>query len=126
MSIHNEGEVDLLPLAVVQEFPVNTFVENIAVRRSGQLVLTVYNKNEVLTVDPDPAVSSPPVRVHVFEAGVSGIVEMGEDIFFVSSGLIGEKGSWAIFKVDMSPFAIDSSGHVLQPAVVTKLVDITD
>jgi hypothetical protein len=125
MSIHNEGEVDLHPLTVVHEFPVNTFIENIAVRRSGQLVLTVHNKNEVLTVDPNAAVPSP-APVHVFETGVCGIVEMGEDTFFVSSGSIGEKGSWAIFKVEMSHFAMDSSGHVLEPAVVTKFVDIPD
>ena len=113
--MQHEGEVDLLPLTIVHDFPVNTFVENIAVRRSGQLLLTVHNNNELLSVDPNDGKSSP-ARVHLFEKGVCGIVEMGDDVFFVSSGTIGEKGSWAVFKVDVSR----------EPAAVSKLADVPD
>ena len=124
-SMHHEGEVDLYPLTIVHDFPVNTFVENIAVRHSGQLLLTVHNNNELLSLDPNNGESSP-VRVHLFQTGVCGIVEMGDDVFFVSSGTIGEKGSWAVFKVDMSRFATDSSGSVREPATVSKLADVPE
>jgi len=116
--------VDLLPVATVQSFPVGTFIENIAVRRSGQLLITVHNKGELLQVD---ALSeSAPSLVNLFPTGVSGIVEVEDDIFYVSCGTIGEPGSWAVFKVDMAPFSADASGTVKTAAQITKHADIPE
>lgn len=126
MSIHDEGAVDLLPVDTVHAFPVNYFVENIAVRESGQVLVTVHNTGELIQVDPGSH-KYPPSVVHRFAAGVCGIVEVDNDVFYISSGTIGEKGSFAIFKVDMAPYAIEeSSGEVKTPAHVSKLVDIPD
>jgi putative intracellular protease/amidase/uncharacterized protein YciI len=121
---HEEGRDDLLPVTTVHAFPVNTFIENIAVRRTGQLLLTVHNKGELIQLDPNS--EAEPCLVHVFSTGVCGIVEVQDDIFYISCGTIGEKGSWAVYKVDMSPFIADTAGSVQSPAKITQHVDVPD
>jgi hypothetical protein len=121
---HEEGRDDFLPVTTVHAFPINTFIENIAVRRTGQLLLTVHNKGELIQLDPNS--EAVPCLVHVFPTGVCGIVEVQDDIFYISCGTIGEKGSWAIYKVDMSTFKADASGNVQTPAKITKHVDVPD
>src|ERR1700733_2620828 len=88
--IHDEGTEDLYPVNTVHSFPINYFVENIAVRRSGQLLVTVYNRGELFQVDPSSKLA--PCLVHHFSTGITGIVEVEEDIFYVSVGGIGAKG----------------------------------
>jgi sugar lactone lactonase YvrE len=118
---HEEGSDDFLPVTTIQAFPVNTFIENIAVRRTGQLLLTVHNKGELIQLDPNSEAA--PSLVHVFPAGVLGIVEVQDDIFYISCGTIGEKGSWAVYKVDMSAFVADEPGKAAQ---ISKHVDVPD
>lgn len=121
---HEEGRDDFLPVTTVHAFPVNTFIENIAVRRSGQLLLTIHNKGELIQLDPNSEAA--PCSVHVFPTGVCGIVEMQDDVFYISCGTIGEKGSWAVYKVDMSLFVADAAGNIQTPAKISKHVDVPD
>ena len=123
MSGHEEERVNLLPTETVHEFAVNTFVENIAIRRTGQLLVTVYNKKQLIQVDPHTSNTPQASTVHEFDKDISGIVGCGdEDAFYVSSGVIGEKGTWAIFKVEMANFNPDGSSS----ATVTKQADVPD
>lgn len=124
-SNHDEGAVDLLKVETVHAFPVNYFVENIAVRGSGGILVTVHNRNELIYLDPGQS-KQPPVVVHTFSAAPSGIVEVESDQFYVSTGTIGERGSYAIFKIDMSDFKIDGNGDVTTSAAVSKVADVPD
>lgn len=121
---HEEGRDGLLPVTTVHAFPVNTFIENLAVRRNGQLLLTVHNKGELIQVDPNSEAA--PSVVHVFPTGVCGIVEVEDDVFYISCGTIGEKGSWAVYKVEMSPFLADAAGNTKSSAKISKHVNISD
>lgn len=109
---HDEGPVGLLPVTSVHAFPVNSFIENIAVRPTGQLLLTVHNTCQLIQLDPTSGASS---VVHVFPTGVCGIVEVEDDIFYINSGSIGEKGSWAVYKVEMGSTPVKVSKHVEVP-----------
>lgn len=120
---HDEGAVDLLKVETVHAFPLNYFVENIAVRGSGGILVTVHNRNELIYLDPGQS-KQPPVVVHTFSAAPSGIVEVESDQFYVSTGTIGERGSYAVFKVDMSGFKIDGNGDVTTSAAVSKVADV--
>ena len=121
---HDDGRDDFIPITTVHAFPINSFIENIAVRPTGQLLLTVNNKCELIQFDPNTEAA--PCLVHVFPASVSGIVEVQDDVFYVSCGTIGEKGTWAVYKVDMSPFMADAAGNVQTPAKISKHVDVPD
>ena len=99
-SGHDDGIEELLPVTTVHDFGKGFFVENLAVRRSGEILVSVMNKNILIEIDP---VNGNPARtVHTFERSVSGIVEVGSDVFYISSGTIGQAGSFAVFKVDLS------------------------
>lgn len=122
---HDEGVESLRQVVTVHEFPLMYFVENIAVRKSGGILVTIHNRNELVFIDPSVS-QQKPVVVHTFSAGASGIVEVDQDIFYVSAGAIGEKGSYTVYKVDMSKFSTDGSGNATTPAEISKFADIPD
>ena len=124
-SDHDEGAVALGKVETLHEFPVNYFVENIAVRSSGGILVTVHNRNELIYIDPSRA-QQRSVVVHTFSAAPSGIVEVESDQFYVSTGTIGQRGTYAIFRVDLSDFKIDGNGNATTSAAVTKVADIPD
>ncbi|MCJ1377325.1 hypothetical protein MMC17_000419 [Xylographa soralifera] len=112
---HDEGVEALCPLTTVHSFPTNTFVENIAVRRSGEILVTVHNTSELIEISPEPPY--PAKVVHHFPANLFGIVEVGDDVFYISTGTIGATGSFAIYKVALSHSS---------PLLVSKLVDVPE
>ena len=114
-STHEEGPEDIHSVTPVHSFGANKFVENLAIRRSGQVLVTVHNTNELIEVDINAENSSR--VVHRFANNLFGIVEVEEDVFYVSAGTIGQNGSFAIYTVDLSH---SSAG------VVGKLVDLPE
>ncbi|KAM0250381.1 hypothetical protein ACHAQJ_008628 [Trichoderma viride] len=94
-------------------FPNNTWVENIAVRSNGNLLVTLINLPEVWEVNP---LSGSAELVYSFpNANVSlGITEVEDDIFAVNvgnfSGLgVGVPGSWSIWTLDYNHRAPSSN-----------------
>ncbi|MCJ1404271.1 hypothetical protein MMC11_007496 [Xylographa trunciseda] len=78
---HDEGVEALCQLTTVDSFPANSFVENIA------------RAHRYLSSAPYPA-----KVVYHFPAKIFGIVEVGDDVFYISTGTIGASGSFAIYK----------------------------
>ncbi|KAL1712065.1 hypothetical protein EV715DRAFT_214394, partial [Schizophyllum commune] len=115
----------------VYTFPVNTSVENLAVRRSGEVLATVDSAPELWHIKPFN--SEEPTLVYDFPGYESllGIVEVEDDQFYVAAGnfsvftLASTKGSYAIFHVDMSPFRA-SQGAVQTSAVIQKVTDVPE
>jgi hypothetical protein len=83
LSIRNESFK--APTHVIYEFPLGTWIENIAVRANGRLLVTLLNVPDLYLIDPFHANNS--VLVHSFPdvLGLSGIAEVTPDIFTVSS-----------------------------------------
>ena len=73
-TIHDEGSENIHDVISIHIFGANKFVENIAIRRSGQVTVTVYNTNELIEVNPLAANSRR--LVHRFDRTVFGIVEV--------------------------------------------------
>jgi len=71
-------------LTTVALFPQGSFLENLAVRRDGSILVTVLNRKEVWYV-PTPRAELPvePMPVHKFAHMTMGIVETEPDIFYV-------------------------------------------
>lgn len=112
------------PVETIYEFPQNYFLENIAIRSNGGVLVTVHNRNELLYIDPH--FEPKPAVIYKFDQGVSGIVEVEHDEFYVSVGEVGKQGSYGVYKVDMSGFASDSHGDVTSNAVVEKVAAVPD
>lgn len=62
-------------------FPNNTYVENLAVRSNGQILVNIPNSSEVWLIDPE--FPNRAVIVHEFSSmlGLSAIVEYEPDVF---------------------------------------------
>ena len=74
-------------LTTVAEFPVQYFLENLAVRQDNSILVTVLNKQELWYVSPTSG-NTPvkPVLLHTFEQPTAGIVELEADVFLVLCG----------------------------------------
>jgi hypothetical protein len=73
-------------LTTVATFPENFFLENLAVRADGSILVTVLNRKQLWYV-PAPNGGQPvtPALVHTFDQLALGIVEAEPDIFYVST-----------------------------------------
>lgn len=117
-----------LPVQVIHEFPLGTFVENLAVRRNGQILVTLGTAPELYQVDPLQLHA--PILIHTFSnaTDLTGIVEVDPDVFYVAAGKFNIKtlqsvpGSYSIYKVDMNAFS--PSPHIT--AAITKVADFPD
>ena len=98
-----------LPVEVIRDFPPGTWLENIAVRRNGQILTTVTTAPEIYQVDP--CKERAPVLLHSFPAtSVVGLAELHPDVFYVTSGnstsgsdgrILAVPGSFAVWKLDL-------------------------
>ena len=74
--------VTLTPVAY---FPEKYFLENLAVRADGSVLITAVLQKELwLVPGPEPRREVPPVLMHTFEHLVMGIVEIEPDVFVIS------------------------------------------
>lgn len=120
----NERRGDKPLVRTLYEYPLGTWIENIAVRSSGELLLTLLNKPALDQFDPfDPGAT--PKRVHYFAnvLGLTGIAEIAPDSFALAAGNFsftsgsGQRGSWSIRNVDFN------APHKIE-AEVSKIADV--
>ncbi|KAJ9136872.1 hypothetical protein NKR23_g9446 [Pleurostoma richardsiae] len=118
------------PVRTVFEFPNDTYVENIAVRPNGQVLVTVLTAPRLFLVDPlQPGRA---VLVHTFASalGVSGIAEYEPDVyacitgnFSFSTGDVGA-GSWAIWSIDLRGVALRPDGTLSAPPRTSQIAAV--
>jgi len=114
-----------LPSKVIYQFPQYTWIENLAVRKNGEILVTILTSPELYLINPsDP---KEPVLVHKFDEvlAVTGIIEVKEDVFYVGGGnynlkaFSNEHGSYFVWEVDLTDFSKDSK------AKIKKIVHLT-
>jgi hypothetical protein len=77
--------VPAVALTPVAYFPEKYFLENLAVRADGSVLITAVLQKELWCVpNPELGAGVPPVLVHTFVHPVTGIVEVDPDVFIVS------------------------------------------
>jgi hypothetical protein len=77
--------VPAVALTPVAYFPERYFLENLAVRADGSVLVTAVLQKELWCVPgPQPRAQVSPVVVHTFEHPVTGIVEVEPDVFIVN------------------------------------------
>ncbi|KAK9366207.1 hypothetical protein V1509DRAFT_630478 [Lipomyces kononenkoae] len=116
----------------VVEYPFKTWVENIAVRANGDLLVTLIDHPELHLISPfGPGNTTTEVSAFPDALGLLGIAEFQPDKFAVVVGNWSDvtdkttAHSYSIWKVDMRPFQAIGS-EVIRPAVVKKVVDIPE
>jgi hypothetical protein len=121
-----------LPTRDIHQFPNATFVENLAIRQNGQIIVTVLTAPELYQVDPVQTENSPALIHRIPDAiGLLGIIELQQDIFYVIAGnwsvwaLQSTAGSYSVWKIDMRASKV-LNGLVHPPAIVSKVTDIPE
>jgi hypothetical protein len=77
--------VPAVTLTLVAHFPEKYFLENLAVRADGSVLITAVLQKELWCVcGPQPHIDIDPVLVHSFEHPVTGIVEVDPDVFIIN------------------------------------------
>ncbi|RDA86840.1 hypothetical protein CP532_1377 [Ophiocordyceps camponoti-leonardi (nom. inval.)] len=101
-----------LPRRTVAQFEAGTWIENIAVRSNGNLLLTSLMPNASLYEVSNPTSETASVtRLFTIEdaSGLLGISEISTDVFAVAGGNVGSsggvKGSMRVWTVDFSSSA---------------------
>ncbi|KAL8823066.1 MAG: hypothetical protein Q9191_006212 [Dirinaria sp. TL-2023a] len=97
-----------LPVEIIHEFPQGTWLENLAVRSCGQVLVSVLSTPDLYQIDPSNETS--PILVHSFpeHLGLLGITETTRDIFYLAAGnysVFSKKnvpGAWNIYEVDLT------------------------
>lgn len=117
-----------LPVHTVYQFPVATWIENLAVRENGQIIATEDTRPRIYQIDPfEPDQAA--ILLHEFDdtSSILGIVETSPDVFYVcsanySSKLLQGYGEAYVYKVDMRSF-LTSNPTSLN---VSKLTSLTE
>lgn len=112
MSLEVEETVRLTEVA---SFPPGTFLENLAVRRDGSILVTVPFRRELWCIPPFPAGGArDPVRVATFDLSPMSVVETEPDLFYVATTSIGcgkvhrlDLRSWSVGKSVDARLAVD-------------------
>ncbi|HWN63574.1 MAG TPA: hypothetical protein VNO25_23210, partial [Streptosporangiaceae bacterium] len=73
-------------LTTIASFPTYYFLESMAVRADGSILVTVANRDELWYVPPPAAnVPADPVLLSTFSQSAMGIVEVAPDIFYLAT-----------------------------------------
>lgn len=103
-------------LTVVAEFPEHFFLENMAIRADGSMLITVQNRNELWWVPtPGDALPVQPRHLHTFEFNTTFIVEWRPERF-----LIGVADVYGTHEANL--YEIDLTGWTPGAAVTPRLV----
>jgi len=116
-----------LPSRVLYQFPKGSWIENLAVRSDGDLLLDLMSTPNLYLLNPRVEDSEPQL-LHTFpdSLGLLGITEMQHDIFYdiagnfsLTTGSDGP-GSYVLWKVELSGHHNDTK------AVVKKVTDMPE
>jgi hypothetical protein len=95
-------EIPQATLEVIAEFPEGYFLENLAVRSDGSILVSAMNKRELWCIPaPREALPVEPVLVHTFDLMILNMVEDGEDNFYVTASDVYTTRESHLYKLDL-------------------------
>jgi hypothetical protein len=105
--------VTLTPVAY---FPEKYFLENLAVRADGSVLITAVLQKELWCVPgPEPRADVRPVLVHTFEHMISGIAEVEPDVFILCVSDAYESHESYLVRIDLKDWA---PGDAVSPETI--------
>lgn len=98
---HERGHVHRLSdISLISEWPHGSFVENLAVKHDGHLIVSVYSSNEIYEVDPKLPTNNRKL-IATLPLGPTGITELDFNHFYVNVGTIGHRNTWSIYCISV-------------------------
>ncbi|KAJ4857119.1 SMP-30/Gluconolaconase/LRE-like region domain-containing protein [Trichoderma breve] len=115
VSLASSSAPSLSSVRTLFEFPKQSYIENLAVRSNGQILISDLSTSQLYLFDPSAPGPSQPVVVHDFteSLGLAGIAEYQPDVFAVISDLRGVGISSSHGKPGLtSPPVVKNIAHV--------------
>jgi hypothetical protein len=113
--------VPAVTLTPVAYFPAKYFLENLAVRGDGSVLITAVLQKELWCVPgPEPLAAVRPVLVHTFEHLVSGIVEVEPEVFIISLSDAYTSHESHLVRVDLNDW---TPGDPVSPEIIFTFDD---
>jgi hypothetical protein len=105
-------------LTIVAEFPEHFFLENMAVRTDGSMLITVLNRNELWFV-PTPHETLPvqPLFLHSFEFNTTFVVEWKPERFLLGVADVYDTRQARLYEIDLTGW---SPGAPIAPRLVLE------
>ncbi|KAL7912431.1 hypothetical protein GGI35DRAFT_491041 [Trichoderma velutinum] len=133
-SVNFASPVYLDHTYLVYEFPNDTWVENIAARSNGELLLSIVGQPQLFAIDPSAPSPRQPVLIHEFMGSldVFGIAKYQTDKFAVLTGNFSLEtgdlgiGSWAVWSVDLNEVNISAQTKERALSASPKVTKIAD
>jgi len=107
-------------LTPVAYFPEGYFLENLAVRADGSVLVTTVQKKELWWVPGPPRAEAPPVLVHTFGHYILGIAEAAPDVFIVSLSDLYSTHESHLARVDLTGWV---PGKPVEPQIIFTFDD---
>ncbi len=99
-------------LTTVAWFPVNSFLENLAVRSDNSVLVTAMNHRELWFVPAAPEGKTvEPVRIYTFAQPTTGIVEVEPDVFYVSTSNLYTSHEGYLHRLDLRRWSPGAAVH---------------
>jgi alkylhydroperoxidase family enzyme len=108
-------------LTTIAEFPVKSFLENLAVRSDNSVLVTSMNARELFYVPPSTgAALVEPVMLHRFDQLATGLVEIEPDVFLVSTSNLYTTHESSLHRLDLRGW---QPGAPARPEMVFRFPD---
>jgi hypothetical protein len=88
-------------VTTIASLPEYTFLENLAVRRDGSILVTVLDRKQLWYIPPPVAPPVDPILVHTFEHPAMGIVETDPDVFYICASDVFTTHQSTLKRIDM-------------------------
>lgn len=117
----------LLTARLVHQFPIPSWIENLAIRSNGQILVTCSSAPEVFLVDPTDSSKTVPIHKFPDVAGMAGIIEVEHDKFYVAGGnfnlntLVNQTGSYKLWEIDMVNFESEGKAAIKEVMNLGKI-----
>lgn len=107
---------------IIQLIPEVPSLENLAIRRNGDIITTSTGSSSLYLTSPRGQYGTAPVLLHEFSSlnALLGIAELKEDVFYVTGGaaLTMPNPFNEVWKVDLRPLEVSANGSILQPPAI--------
>ena len=87
-------------LTTIAQFPAGVFLENLAVRTDGSILVTALNRYQLYYLPPYKGTPVQPLLLHTFAGPTTGIVETDPDVFYVTVSNLAKMESY-LERVDL-------------------------
>ncbi|KAF4549552.1 Hypothetical protein D9617_21g097730 [Elsinoe fawcettii] len=116
-------------LRTIYQFPPRHWIENIAVRKTGELVATDIAQSQVYLVDPNkPGIEPPVVAKFPTNTSLTGITEVSRDEFYIQSvqgdvySFKFQPNSSAVYRVSLQDYHRTGIAEVGPPINITTAI----